>query len=291
VASSSSSSSSEEETDDESVGNYGSAFSSEDYDYDIEDESTDSEDQHTNEVLDNLIWRFTPYHHTDERLRLAAHKKSIYSHQTELKTGVGGSFKTPLGALQVVGGFDFDTVKRLCRNSNEYIKMCVLPSRTNQLLYGIRFEDITLSEMIKFFGIMLRMSLIPIDYGGYPAYFSRSDADIVLDNEQTITASGTKGWASEIMDLRRFKIIRKAFHPEDRIARACGDKCYQIRHLLRKFKAFAKSSFIPGRDISFDEGGIGSRHRLNPVRMYNAKNLRSFVSIFLFAVSQRKIII
>jgi len=151
VASSSSSSSSAEETDDESVGNYGSAFLSEDYD--IEDESTDSKDQQTNEVLDNLIWRFTPYHHTDERLRLAAHEKCIYSHQTELKTGVGGSFKTPLGALQVVGGFDFDTLKRLCRNSNECIKMCVLPSCTNQLLYGIRFEDITLSEMIKFFGI------------------------------------------------------------------------------------------------------------------------------------------
>ena len=79
------------------------------------------------------------------------------------------------------------------------------------------------------------------------------------------------------MDLRRFKIIRKAFHPEDRIARACGDKCYQIRHLLRNFKSAAKASFIPGRNISFDDGGIGSRHRLNPVRMYNGSKPQKFI--------------
>jgi len=203
--------------------------------------------------------------------------KTVYPGKTELNTGVANSFKTPLGAFQVVGGFDVDTAKRLCRNSNDYMKMFVLSNRTNRSLYGTQFEDITLSEMMKFLGIMLKISLNPIDYGGYPAYFFRSDADIVLDEEQKIKASGTKGWASVIMDLRRFKIIRKAFHPEDRIARTCGDKCYQIRHLLRNFKSAAKASFIPGRGISFDEGGIGSRHRLNPVRMYNGSKPQKFI--------------
>ena len=81
------------------------------------------------------------------------------------------------------------------------------------------------------------------------------------------------------MDLRRFKIIRKAFHPEDRIARACGDKCYQVRHLLRQFKAAAKASFI--------EGGIGSRHRLNPVRMYNGNKTQKFrVDFFICSVTE-----
>ena len=55
------------------------------------------------------------------------------------------------------------------------------------------------------------------------------------------------------MDSRRFKIICKVFHPENRIARACREICHQIHHLLRDFKAAAKASFIPGRGISFDE--------------------------------------
>jgi len=83
-----------------------------------------------------------------------------------------------------LGGFDLDTLKRLCGNSNEYIKRFVIPNCRDQLLYGIRFEDITLTEMMKFMGIMLRMSLHPIDFGGYPAYFARTDEDIILDGEQ-----------------------------------------------------------------------------------------------------------
>ena len=99
--------------------------------------------------------------------------------------------------------------------------------------------------MMKFLGIMLRMSLNPIDYGGYAAYFFRDDVNIDLDENTSLIASGTKGWVSDVMDFRRFKMIRKAFHPEDRIARACGDKCYQVHHLLRQFKATAKATFIP----------------------------------------------
>ena len=282
---STSDSSSEESTDDELGANEGA--STLDENYDIDNDSSDSDNGETNELLDNLIWRFTEYDHTDDRLRQPAHKKSVYSGSTQLKVGVGASFKTPLGALQVVGGFDLDTLKRLCGNSNEYIRRFVIPNCRDELLYGIRFEDITIEEMMKIFLIMLRISLHPIDFGGYPAYFTRRDEDIILDGEQTIKATGTKGWASDIMDLRRFKIIRKAFRPEDRLARACGDKCYQIRHLLRDFKAAAKTSFTPGRDISFDEGGIGSRHRRNPVRMYNGKKPQKFrVDFFICASTE-----
>jgi len=61
------------------------------------------------------------------------------------------------------------------------------------------------------------------------------------------------------------------------LARACGDKCYQIRHLLRNFKAAAETSFIPGRDISFDEGGIG----------YNGKKPQKFrVDFFICASTE-----
>ena len=58
-----------------------------------------------------------------------------------------------------MGGYTVDIVRILCRNSNDYIKKYVLPNRMNGLLYGTRFEDISVSEMMKFLGIMLRMSL------------------------------------------------------------------------------------------------------------------------------------
>ena len=69
--------------------------------------------------------------------------------------------------------------------------------------------------MMKFSGIMLGMSLNPIDYGDYAAYFFRSDVDIELDEDLSIKKNGTKGWASDVMDLRRFKIMGKVFYPED----------------------------------------------------------------------------
>ena len=42
------------------------------------------------------------------------------------------------------------------------------------------------------------------------------------------------------------------------------------------------------RDISFDEGGIRSRHRLNPVRMYNGSKPQKFrVDFFICSVTER----
>jgi len=99
---STSDSSSEESTYDELGVNEGASTLEENYD--IDNDSSDSDNGETNDLLDNLIWRFAEYNHTDDRLRQPAHKKSVYSGSTQLKFGVGASFKTPLGALQVVGG-------------------------------------------------------------------------------------------------------------------------------------------------------------------------------------------
>ena len=92
---------------------------------------------------------------------------------------------------------------------------------------------------------------------------------------------------SDFMDLRRYKIIIMAFHPEDWSARECGDKCYHVKHLLRQFKAAAKDSFIPRRDIAFDKGGVASRHRLNPIRVYNKNKPQKFlVDFFLCSTTE-----
>lgn len=77
--------------------------------------------------------------------------------------------------------------------------------------------------MMRFFGILLRISLSPIDNGGYAAYFDVNDIEIGIDENVTMKAPHTSGWASEIMTLKRIKIIRKAFHPEGRSGREAGD--------------------------------------------------------------------
>ena len=49
----------------------------------------------------------------------------------------------------------------------------------------------------------------------------------------------------------------------------------------------AKGSYIPGRDIAFDEGGVASRHRLNPIRMYNKNKPQKFrVDFFLCSTTE-----
>ena len=49
-----------------------------------------------------------------------------------------------------------------------------------------------------------------------------------------------------------------------------GDKCHQLRSAIQFLNEHARKTFIPGRYLSFDEGGIASKSRYNPVRQYNA---------------------
>ena len=104
-----------------------------------------------------------------------------------------------------------------------------MPNDSNErVVYNQNFVDITVEEMMRFFGILLRISLNPIDNGGYAAYFDANDIKIGIDENVTMKAPNMSGWASEIMSLKRFKTIRKAFHPEARSGREAGDKCYHV---------------------------------------------------------------
>ncbi len=55
-----------------------------------------------------------------------------------------------------------------------------------------------------------------------------------------------------------------------------GDKCHQIRHALNTLNKASSSTFIPGIDLSFDEGGVASHSRMNPVRQYNKDKPQKF---------------
>ncbi len=84
-----------------------------------------------------------------------------------------------------------------------------------------------------------------------------------------------KPWGLKIMSLCRFKEICASFHPELGTSKV-GDKCHQLRHALNTLNAASMRTFIPGIDLSFDEGGVASRSRFNPVRQYNKDKPQKF---------------
>ena len=73
----------------------------------------------------------------------------------QLKDGVAESFETILGCLKFCGGMDMMFFRRLTANSNEYAEKRV--NRGN--FVGYKWTPISVEEMIRFFGIMLKISI------------------------------------------------------------------------------------------------------------------------------------
>ncbi|CAB9517121.1 unknown protein [Seminavis robusta] len=136
---------------------------------------------------------------------------------------------------------------------------------------------------------MLKISLMPIDMGGYPAYFREKDKLVNYSNrEKPMRIKNTKGWAQDYMSLIRFKQIRSAFHPECKsMAGEGGDKCYQLRRCINAVNLSSKSTFDAGCWCSFDEGGVACRSRFCPCRQYNKDKPDKFrVDFFILACSR-----
>ena len=121
--------------------------------------------------------------------------------------------------------------------------------------------------MIRFFGIMLQISLEPGKLGGYESYFVESKS-INLGHRYKLELRGYHSWAKEVMPLVRFKQIRSALRPEADVTDKY-DKCAQLRFFIRRFNAKGREVFNLGAEASFDEGGIPMRSRYCPVRQYN----------------------
>jgi hypothetical protein len=176
----------------------------------------------------------------------------------------------------------------LAQHSNDYAKVTLLKQHTMRKVCGLPWKDITKAEMYRFLGIMLKISLLPIDGGGYRAYFCKDDMSInYCDHLPNQRIRHTSGFAYCYMTEGRFKQIRLAFHPEDKqMASLGGDKCYQLRRAINTMNSCAKTTFEAGRDMAFDEGGVGCLSRFCPVQQYNASKPQKFwVDFFILACS------
>ena len=207
-----------------------------------------------------------------------------YSGPHGLKPNMCRRFFTVLQCLFETTAMDRDFFVRLCCESNKYARK-VMKERNTSLFLGHKWNNISVTEMIHLFEIMLRISPEPRKMGGYESYFVE-DQSITLCNGYSTSLRGYNAWAKDIMTLLRFKQIRSAFRSE------CNrfdpnDKCYQLRWFLRKFNFMAKKTFYLGPNASFDEGGIAMRSRFCPVRQYNKdKPAKYRVDFFILSDSR-----
>ena len=201
-----------------------------------------------------------------------------------IKDSFPNRFSTVLHCVFKSTAMSRDFFQRLSAQSNKYVRKQMM-ERNSTLFLGHIWRNITTAEMIRFFGIMLRISLEPRKMGGYVSYFT-DNPTVVCGDGYSIQLRGYDPWARDVMTLVRFKQIRSAFHPESENSR-CNDKCHQLRYFIRLFNSKAKEVFDLGPNISFDEGGVAMRSRYCPVRMYNKDKPDKFrVDFFLLADSR-----
>jgi hypothetical protein len=96
------------------------------------------------------------------------------------------------------------------------------------------------------------------------------------------------------MKLIHYKQIRVAFHPDDQQSSNNNkDKCYPLRYAINTFNQASENVKFMGENLTFDEGGIGSQHQLNPVQKKNLSTFSSWLvaepisSIILMSIKER----
>ena len=244
------------------------------------DDPPDSEETEINFMTDEWKWNNWSEIDDDESID-GPPEPDRYSGPHGLKPGVASSFATILQCIFKTTAMSQDWFKRLTSQSNKFARKNMM-ERNSTLYLGHKWKNITVAEMIRFFGIMLRISLEPRKMGGYLSYFTENPT-VHIGDGYSIELRGFDPWAKEIMSLVRFKQIRSAFHPEAETS-MCNDKCHQLRYFIRMFNSKAKNVFSLGPNVSFDEGGIAMRSRYCPVRQYNKDKPDKFrVDFFIMA--------
>ncbi|CAB9519499.1 unknown protein [Seminavis robusta] len=242
-----------------------------------EDEDEPVSETTLNSLIRELKWKYARVENPQNK-QLDSTMQRFYDGPQGLRHGIAEPFTTPFDCFEHVSGVDRTLIARLAAGSNDYFHRFIkIDLDRNNRWHGVRWEDISIEEMYRFLGIMLKISMFPVDDGGYEAYFRKENKYISPGGgAQPMEIYGSSDWAHQYMTLSRFKQIRGAFHPEDKSVGLGGDKCYQLRHLINSFNAASSRTFHVPRDLAFDEGGVGCRSRYCPVRQYNKDKPQKF---------------
>jgi hypothetical protein len=244
-----------------------------------EEEKQPRKGSHVGDILDELQWDFEEVLEDDIPPKDTSAPLPYETDAGSLKEYVYKQVSNPFDALELCG-FDYAYVAKLAANSNEYAENVLLirVADKNNRFCGIKWKRITMKDMYRFLGIMLKISIAPVDGEGYAAYFRR-DNKVVCGVE----IQNTKGFAIDYMSLARFKQIRAALHPENS-AYSASDKGYQLRSTIQQINMCSLRVFNASCQMTFDEGGIACRSRFCPIRQYNKDKPSKFrVDMFICA--------
>ena len=109
------------------------------------------------------------------------------------------------------------------------------------LYLGQKCMNINFGEIIRFFGIMLSISIETRNMVLYPSYFVE-DSIIHLYREYYVQLRGCDYWGGYFITVIIFKQICSSFQPESGTY-FCEEKHYQLRYFVRMFNDKAKTIF------------------------------------------------
>ena len=203
---------------------------------DLLDMYEDSKNLFQAESIDGIKWEFG--HHVDKPTNAGQHGK------TTLRSGFGKSFFTsPLASLLrfLPIGIWLDIVKE----SNRYASQTRISSK--QTVSGVPWkQDITIKELMTFFGIMLHMCIRPMP--GHPYTDAWKD----------------RQWQpfTQHMRLGRFKQIRSVLHISDNLdSKSKTDTLWKFRRLLNCIRMTLSRYVNVGGNMALDETSISSRSK------------------------------
>jgi hypothetical protein len=147
------------------------------------------------EMIKKIVWNFEPVEEGD----ILRPVKQLYSGPCGIRRSVAASFQTPTEALEICGGLSRDFVRRLVVNSNNYFHQFIRPNiGKNNHHSGMKWTNISLKEMYHFLGILLKISIMERDAGGYPSYFAKENKRLytgTLSSSYMTVVSDSAGWA------------------------------------------------------------------------------------------------
>ena len=233
-----------------------------------EDQVPDTDSRHNKHDRDIIFEDFLP----EDTSKFGKKPHIMAEEMSSLEDTIPeGTFtKGALNCFFYVSAMDEDYFKRMATTMTEYVfKNMKEDRRSNGTFAGASFSKknpFNYVEMIRFVGILLKISLDGRRRGGYQQYWLQSKLTVSLGRGLFRPVQGHTTWAKDIMDLKRFQQILSALRTVGHRTQSVEDKAYQLRPSCQAISTGASRTFRMGRYMSFDEGGVASRSRYNPIR-------------------------
>jgi hypothetical protein len=161
-----------------------------------------------------------------------------------VKPGSVGCFRSPLSSF--LAFVPLKVLKSMVYFSNMYADSVLVATESNHIS-GARWPgDISLAEMMAFFGILIKMVLRPTPGQSYVSAWKEPTWHPYTRN----------------MPLRRFQQIRAVLHVNDNTKMAgSNDSLFKVRPFLNCLKLTFPSYLDVGNDLALDEASVSSRSK------------------------------